>query len=120
MLPQENRVRTSAEFANIVRSGARTGRRNLVVYAVIGDRVEPSRFGFIVSKAVGNAVARNLVKRRLRECAADLLAAQPEGIMVVARALPASAAASWNELSSDYNSAAAAVGRRAQHGSGRG
>ncbi len=121
MLRQENRVRTSADFTNIVRSGARTGRRNLVFYALTGNSFEPSRFGFIVSKAVGNAVVRNLVKRRLRKCAADVLAAQPEGLMVVARALPASAAASWVELSSDYASAAAAaVSRRGQHGSGRG
>ncbi|MGT2462517.1 ribonuclease P protein component [Sinomonas atrocyanea] len=59
MLAAAHRLRSGADFTHTVRSGVRQGRRNVVLYAAPnGGRT--SRFGFIVSKAVGNAVARNL------------------------------------------------------------
>lgn len=73
---------------------------------------EPSRFGFIVSKAVGNAVTRNLVKRRLREAAALALKTQGTGLAVVVRALPAAASADWEQLLGDFNAALAANRKR--------
>lgn len=112
MLPVRNRVRTSAEFSRIVRSGARCGRRNLVLYAAPTQQDEQSRAGFIVSKSVGNAVARNLVKRRLRELARVTIADNQAGTALVVRALPTAAAASWQELSRDYQRAWEKVGRR--------
>lgn len=104
MLAVRNRVRTSAGFSHTVRSGARNGRRNVVLYAVeTGEN--PTRVGFIVAKSVGNAVTRNLVKRRLREAAAQSLSDYPTGLDVVVRALPPSATASWQELRTDYQGA---------------
>ncbi|MCC3266131.1 ribonuclease P protein component [Arthrobacter gengyunqii] len=101
MLAVGNRVRTSTDFSHTVRSGARSGRRNVVLYAVkTGPR--PTRVGFIVAKSVGNAVTRNLVKRRLREAAAESLREYPTGFDVVVRALPPAATASWQELRTDY------------------
>lgn len=111
MLAATHRLRSGADFTHTVRSGVRQGRRNVVLYAVRSQN-QPSRFGFIVSKAVGNAVTRNLVKRRLREAAASTLRARPEGLDVVVRALPASAQASWAELSKDYESALGGALRR--------
>ena len=46
------------------------------------------RVGFVVSKAVGNAVTRNRVKRRLRHLAAGARVKTPAGTDVVVRALP--------------------------------
>ena len=101
MLAVGNRVRTSTDYSHTVRSGARSGRRNVVIYAVkTGQR--PTRVGFIVAKSVGNAVTRNLVKRRLREAAAESLREYPTGFDVVVRALPPAATASWQELRTDY------------------
>lgn len=54
--------------------------------------------GFVVSRAVGPAVTRNLVKRRLRHLCRDRLAVLPPGSMLVVRALPAAASASYEEL----------------------
>ncbi|RAN71403.1 ribonuclease P protein component [Bacillus sp. SRB_336] len=105
MLATRNRMRTSAAFSHTVRSGVRNGRRNVVLYVVSTLSEEPSQIGFIVSKAIGNAVTRNLVKRRLREIAADTVRRHPCGVNVVVRALPASAAASWGELVNDYQRA---------------
>ena len=75
---------------------------------------EPSRIGFIVSKSVGNAVARNLVKRRLREAGALSLREHGAGFAIVVRALPASATASWQELLADYNAALDTTTKRLQ------
>lgn len=65
----------------------------------------PARFGFIVSKAVGNAVTRNLVRRRLKSIVDRRLASGYEGVDIVFRALPAIAAASFAELEQEVNTA---------------
>jgi len=105
VLATRNRLRTATEFSTTVRSGVRNGRRNVVLYAAAIAADEPSRIGFIVSKGVGNAVVRNLVKRRLREAGAASLREYGTGFAIVVRALPASAAASWDQLLADYNAA---------------
>ena len=105
MLAARNRLRTATDFSTTVRSGVRNGRRNVVLYAAAIAAEEPSRIGFIVSKSVGNAVTRNLVKRRLREAAAASLREHATGLAIVVRALPASASASWDQLLADYNAA---------------
>ena len=61
------------------------------------------RIGFVVSKAVGPAVTRNLVKRRLRHLARERVEALPPGSMLVVRALPASAEASYEELAHELD-----------------
>lgn len=101
MLPTRHRMRTSAQFSATVRSGARSGRRNVVV-SVRLNTGEDTRVGFVVSKAVGNAVTRNKVKRRLRELTAQTVREHPRNLSVVVRALPAAAGASWQELGQDY------------------
>ncbi len=53
----------------------------------------PPRAGFVVSKAVGGAVVRNTVTRRLRAVVRARLDRLPTGSLLVVRALPAAAAA---------------------------
>lgn len=65
----------------------------------------PSQVGFIVAKTVGNAVTRNLVKRRLREIVVETIKQHPQGVNVVVRALPVSAIASFSDLVKDYRKA---------------
>lgn len=108
MLPQQHRMRTKVQFSETTRSGVRSGRRNLVLYAVKKPG-ESTLAGFIVSKAVGNAVVRNKTKRRLRELAAATIGENPTGYYLVVRALPASATATWSELSADYTAASQAI-----------
>jgi ribonuclease P protein component len=62
------------------------------------------RAGFVVSKAVGGAVTRNRVKRRLRHMLAAQLADQTKGVDVVVRALPAAATAP-QRLADDFANA---------------
>ena len=67
----------------------------------------PPTVGFVVSRAVGNAVTRNVVKRRLRQLSWERLAGLPEGTEIVVRALPASATASYADLGADLDRALA-------------
>lgn len=69
----------------------------------------PSQVGFIVAKTVGNAVTRNLVKRRLREIVVETIKQHPQGVNVVVRALPVSADASFSDLAKDYRKAVSTV-----------
>ena len=64
----------------------------------------------MVSKAVGAAVTRNLVKRRLRHLRPRAHGfASPES-MVVVRALPGAAAASYDELARELDRCLEACG----------
>jgi ribonuclease P protein component len=60
----------------------------------------PPRVGFVVSKAVGNAVVRNRTKRRLRASVARRLSGIPAGFDLVVRANPPAAQATYDQLDS--------------------
>ena len=101
MLARANRVTRPADFRAAVRRGRRNGTRSLVVHVIDTSAVDPVRFGFIVTKAVGNAVTRNRVRRRLREASRDILPTLPDGHDVVVRALPGSGQVPWASLHAD-------------------
>lgn len=104
VLPKAARMRNSEEFRVAVRSGVRTGRPTLVVHAASAVGATDVQVGFVVSKAVGNAVTRNRVKRRLRHLSRDVLPTIPPGTRVVVRALPR-AAMNPRELAGDLDKA---------------
>lgn len=56
----------SKRFSQIHQDGSNTANRLLVI-RFLANGMDQSRFGFVVSKRIGNAVVRNRVKRRLRE-----------------------------------------------------
>jgi ribonuclease P protein component len=107
VLAAAQRLRRSADFAAVVRGGRRAGRGTVVVHLLLDEPAHPAgaRAGFVVSKAVGNAVVRNRVRRRLRHLVRPRLAALPDGALVVVRALPAAADASFASLASDLDAA---------------
>lgn len=95
-------MRRSFDFERAVRGGARAGRSTVVVHlARTPEPVDGPLVGLVVSKAVGNAVHRNLVKRRLRGAAAAHVRELPADALVVLRALPAAAAADYAHLERD-------------------
>ncbi|MDT4995668.1 MAG: ribonuclease protein component [Actinoplanes sp.] len=112
MLAAAQRLRRSNEFAAAVRGGRRAGRGTLVVHLLLPDepaQASTARAGFVVSKAVGNAVIRNQVRRRLRHLVRPLLAELPAASSLVVRALPSSATASSATLGADLEAALAAA-----------
>lgn len=87
------------------------GRQDLVVHALTRDdassvfAVGVPRFGLIVSKAVGPAVTRHRVARRLRHVCAEALPDVPADTDIVIRALPGAAALSSQDLDRQFRSA---------------
>jgi ribonuclease P protein component len=121
VLAAAHRLRRSREFAAAVRGGRRAGRGAVVVHLNTPDltdtdrTTEPApargsdgpatRAGFIVSRAVGGAVVRNKVRRRLRHLVAERLDRLPPACTLVVRALPATATSSYRELGADLDAA---------------
>ena len=103
MLPQQARVRRPQEFRLVARAGRRAGGRTVTAHLLLVPGGEPAKVGFIVSRAVGSAVVRNRVKRRLREIIRARLASLPGGCLLVLRAQPAAALARQSDLATDVD-----------------
>lgn len=102
-------MRNSQDFRQTIRSGKRSARPTLVAHVVPGGSGHTS-VGFVVSKAVGPAVVRNRVKRRLRHLMRDRIERLPPGSRLVIRALPESARHSASSLCRDLDGALAKCG----------
>lgn len=109
MLPAAHRLTDPAAFSDTVRTGVRAGSRAVVVHLLVRPgSSDPARVGLVVGKAVGNAVVRTRVKRRLRHQTAPLVTMLPTGSILVLRAQPASAGATSAELAEELR---AGIGR---------
>ena len=93
------------DFRTVVRRGRRSSSPFAVYYRLDREATDPVRFGFIVSRAVGSAVERNLVRRRMRAVGRQFVDAGAHGADVVVRALPGSAQGEWASLSADMHDA---------------
>ncbi|MBO0608242.1 ribonuclease P protein component [Myceligenerans salitolerans] len=119
MLPAAHRLRRSVDFERTVRRGTRAGRPTLVVHLLAdsgGSGENPPQVGLVVSKAVGNAVHRNRVKRRIRASAAGRVGELPRGTRLVVRALPPSATASYADLDADLGACLSRAVRKVARG----
>jgi ribonuclease P protein component len=105
------RLRRREDFAATVRRGRRAARGALIVHVRTNPEAPSSvvQAGFIVSRAVGGAVVRNAVRRRLRHAIRPRLAAFPAGTAIVVRTLPAAATRSYHDLDADLAAALAAA-----------
>jgi ribonuclease P protein component len=102
VLARANRIVHADDYRNTVRRGRKSGTAHSVVYVRRRDD-DLVRFGFIVARTVGNAVARNTVRRRLKHVSHDLLPRVPPGTDVVIRALPGSVDVPWSTLLRDIS-----------------
>lgn len=110
MLPQQSRMRRPEDFRLALRTGRRAGGSVVAGHLLLPDGThgavrsgDPAKVGFIVSRAVGSAVVRNRVKRRLRELMRRRLASLPGGCLFVLRAHPAAAGARQADLAADLD-----------------
>ncbi len=119
MLPARYRMRRRADFTAAVRRGRRAGGALVAGHLLVpgvparqAGLVQPPRIGFVVGRAVGPAVTRNRVRRRLRHLARGYLHRLPEGSLLVLRANPPAATASHAELAAELDTVIRALLRR--------
>lgn len=94
-LPTKQRIRKPAEFRRVFSRGKRTSNSLTNVVAVKND-LSYLRVGLSVSKRVGKAVTRNLVKRRIRNTFAGMNITGGWDVVVTAK--PHSSEASYEDL----------------------
>ena len=66
MLAKQFRLRRGDDIA-LVRKQGKQWRHPLIVLLIHKNELTLSRFGFVTSRSIGNAIVRNRVKRLLRE-----------------------------------------------------
>ena len=64
--PREARLVRRGEFDAVYRAGKRRSNSHFTVF-LRANQLPRSRFGFSIKKALGGAVARNRIRRRVRE-----------------------------------------------------
>jgi len=107
VLAKANRITSADDYRVIVRRGAKVAGAHTVSYMRSRESGTDARFGFIVSKKVGGAVRRNLVRRRLKAVCHEALTDGVRGVDVVVRALPGAAEAEWDDLRAEVHAALA-------------
>jgi ribonuclease P protein component len=113
MLPAAARMRRKAEFSQAIRNGSRAGKPLLSGHLLVrAGQDEPARVGFVVSRAVGSAVLRNRVRRRLRHLVRGYLASLPGGSLLVLRAHPRAATARQADMAAELDLVIGALLRR--------
>src|SRR5579862_950415 len=101
-LPRERRLRSAADFAQARQRGRWINSAHLTLsFAPRPAGDAPTRVGFSVSKRVGDAVRRNLVKRRLREQVRRLLWNVPPGWDMIITARPGAAQVDFATLGAE-------------------
>ena len=91
------RLKKNRAFQYVYRKGHSVACRNLVMLLAPGREL---KIGFSVSKKTGNAVTRNRIKRRLRECFRPYLGDVKTGLYVIV-ARPSAAEAAFEDLRKD-------------------
>jgi ribonuclease P protein component len=65
-LPRDSRLVRRAEYDAVYKAGRRKSSREFTIF-LRPNGLDASRFGWSIKKALGTAVERNRIRRRLRE-----------------------------------------------------
>lgn len=93
---REQRLKRRQDFSAVYRSGKAYGAGPLVLRVKRNLETAAPRYGFAISRKVGNAVQRNRIKRRLRALARQSGVGGQVDIVIIAR--PRAAEATHAEL----------------------
>jgi ribonuclease P protein component len=93
---RQQTLRRRRDFQAVFERGRAFGDRLLVLRS-LPNNLDHSRYGFVTSKRIGNAVVRNRVRRRLREAMRALPTESGRDIVVAAKV--AAAGADFHQLS---------------------
>jgi len=99
MLPKENRLKKKKDFEKLFKEGKSFSEKFLVL-KINKNNLNNNRFGFIVSKKISKkAVARNKIKRQLREIVRKEINNYQKGFDVAVIALPGIESKNFEEMS---------------------
>ena len=96
-MERQYRLQKNKAFQYVYHRGKSVACRDLVMLVAKGRGM---KVGFSVSKKTGNAVTRNRIKRRLRECFRPYLGDVKSGLYVIV-ARPSAAEATFQSLQRD-------------------
>lgn len=96
--PKAVRLLKPAEFRKTYDEGDKWACPLFAVFSRRGEGAEAARFGFTCPRALGKAVKRNRIKRRLRECVRLRRERFPAGIDIVFNPRKALLDAPWAEI----------------------
>jgi ribonuclease P protein component len=111
------RVRKRSEFNRMQREARRVTTRHYVLLVGARDAQRSqgaSRLGLIVTRKVGNAVARNRIKRVCRDCFRRWPEWLPDGVDLVVVARAGAEALSAQQVRAEWAGVAELVRRRAE------
>ena len=102
-LPSAQRMTRSGQYAEVRLGGiARSGR--LMTVAFLSEPDLPGvRFGFTLTKKLGNAVKRNKLRRRLREIGRHMAPLVIKSGRVVTIPRPAAVGVTFSAIESEWN-----------------
>lgn len=105
-------LKASSDFQRIAKAGRKwTGGAFIMQVLKSEDASSPFRIGFTVSRRVGNAVARNRAKRRLREMVRLFLKSNtPKGYDVVLIAKTSAGSMDFALMCADFQKGITATG----------
>ena len=98
MLKKHNRITLSKDFAYILKFGKKVYSPYFLLVWTKTNSDEPTKIGFIASKKVGNAVMRNLSKRKFREVFRELYPSILNGFKIVVIASPEAPKTEYKKL----------------------
>jgi ribonuclease P protein component len=100
--PKSCRLTQSAEFDQVKKNG-RVCRGQFVVLSIAPANIDnPFRAGFVTSRALGRAVVRNRVRRRLREIVRKHQREIVDGTWIVTIARANAARATYQQLEAEW------------------
>jgi ribonuclease P protein component len=94
LLARENRLSSSDQIRQVIRLGKRSSNEFATIHFL---PAETSRFAIVTSRAVGNAVVRNKIRRRTKAVLCELIAEKTQ-IHGVVRYRPGATNLSFDEL----------------------
>lgn len=109
-LPREQRMTRPGEYAAVRNQGKTCAGRLLMVALLEKPDLGSARFGFTITRKVGNAVVRNKLRRRLREITREAAGEISAGGFVVTIPRFGAATAEFQTLRREWRWAARKLG----------
>ena len=112
--PRSRRLRKRAEFQRVYGEGRKLTSAYFRVFFRQTGGSQATRAGISLPRSVGNAVARNRVRRRIREALRRNWAEIPDGCEVVIHAQRRAIDAPWKDLEAEIRRVFHEAGRSAR------